>query len=964
MSINIKDRPSDTGHWVGHPLFSETYLTNNNECIVTGDSYYIDDNNSADVYVVECDVNFNDATSNIQKLVLVHNVSRSSFNSATDLETYQPDCYWVLIDNIDGMVTLYYENIKLFNSKPDKMNGRYRIQSYHNVITIYKDNLYFIGPISYVTPVNNGYGGFFTTCKNLLIDNFNVYGSISPSLITGNTHIIQNGINSPIVVTKNSTHYMFGVSENGKFTIITFGDNLNINDTYISDLSFNPSDITVASDGFYLTGTYIELPYQFPGIVKINFNLSINKAIYFTDFHDEIYTITSDDSYIYTAISNNILKLTKNLDYINGTTFNIDSTNSYDSYITDMSVYGDYIKLIGNYGTDSSSIDKAFFMELNSSDLSENGFIVYDSTSASTMIYFDSLEIYNNECYVSGGIINSYGLITNGIFKMSLIGELTSYKFFQPEDTRYNEYIINQILPTSDGIFSVGYVTYTYDNSPLFWKFIYTKLDLNLNLLYSKSSIESNNKQDEEFTNVLMSFDSKSIILKGSINDPEFGFQKIYLLKIYPNTEIYGSFTTYDNQLNISDFSLIDSSNNIDIFIDSTHNYIPYETLNSTSLILTTTPNLLYTSESMFNSSTSPKEVSNLSVDVVSSNSANIYWLFDIVDSEEGYYIERKTGNGIYERIGYSPINTQRFFDNNLSPLTSYTYRVCTYNINSTSLWIESIEITTPDSSGLVSASNLEAISVPFNGVQNIKLNWYDKSSSETGNYIERKKTLLGPWNVIADISENNYSYLDKNVDIATQYYYRVQTYDSTSTTEYSNINSTITENSFELIKYPYNLYDSRWTDGLYSYSPDNNFSYKTIQPGEIIDFSLLFNWFPVLLTVPNNAVITNIYSTASLYAERDNCIREYSNPKLTRFGGGIGTGNLKYDTYVTTDLYSYNHLGDLTSWGCNNLISNSDIRQNALGFSINFINEDLDPCILYIDGFSLTLSWYIPINY
>ena len=74
-----------------------------------------------------------------------------------------------------------------------------------------------------------------------------------------------------------------------------------------------------------------------------------------------------------------------------------------------------------------------------------------------------------------------------------------------------------------------------------------------------------------------------------------------------------------------------------------------------------------------------PVAPSNLTGVVVSTTQINLSWT-DNSTNETGFKIERKTGTGVYAVVGTTAIDVTTFIDNGLTPSTTYTYRVYSYN--------------------------------------------------------------------------------------------------------------------------------------------------------------------------------------------------------------------------------------------------------------------------------------------
>jgi uncharacterized protein (TIGR02145 family) len=74
-----------------------------------------------------------------------------------------------------------------------------------------------------------------------------------------------------------------------------------------------------------------------------------------------------------------------------------------------------------------------------------------------------------------------------------------------------------------------------------------------------------------------------------------------------------------------------------------------------------------------------PVPPSNLTGNSVSTTQINLLWT-DNSTNETGFKIERKTGTGTYAVVGTTSTEVITFNDNELTPTTSYTYRVYSYN--------------------------------------------------------------------------------------------------------------------------------------------------------------------------------------------------------------------------------------------------------------------------------------------
>ena len=79
------------------------------------------------------------------------------------------------------------------------------------------------------------------------------------------------------------------------------------------------------------------------------------------------------------------------------------------------------------------------------------------------------------------------------------------------------------------------------------------------------------------------------------------------------------------------------------------------------------------------NTTAAPVPPSNLTGSVVSTTQINLTWT-DNSTNETGFKIERKTGTGTYAIVGTTATDITTFNDTGLTPSTTYTYRVYSYN--------------------------------------------------------------------------------------------------------------------------------------------------------------------------------------------------------------------------------------------------------------------------------------------
>ncbi len=167
-----------------------------------------------------------------------------------------------------------------------------------------------------------------------------------------------------------------------------------------------------------------------------------------------------------------------------------------------------------------------------------------------------------------------------------------------------------------------------------------------------------------------------------------------------------------------------------------------------------------------------------LAASVISSSRIDLSWTENSIN-ETGFSIERSTGpNGIFTQVGTAAADATSFSNTGLADGVTYYYRVRAYNPYGTSAYSNSANGTTP----FIAPTGLTA--TPFSPSQ-INLTWNDNSTGRTAYYVERKTGVGGTFAVIGTAGAN--SYQDTNLLDATDYYYRVQAFNSFGTSAYAN---------------------------------------------------------------------------------------------------------------------------------------------------------------------------------
>ena len=323
-----------------------------------------------------------------------------------------------------------------------------------------------------------------------------------------------------------------------------------------------------------------------------------------------------------------------------------------------------------------------------------------------------------------------------------------------------------------------------------------------------------------------------------------------------------------------------------------------------------------------------PFSPSGLTIDGQGSDYVLLSWT-DRSQDENGFRLERKTGEGGFELLADLEPETTDYADNQVSELGSYTYRILSYNEAGNS--VSSNEVSTQIE--FLHPSSLMVTSVSSDQVA---LSWVDNSSAETSYRVERKVSQ-GGFQQIAQLTEDSNSYVDTDVAPLSTYTYRVVAssgiIDSNPTNEASantpNIpapgtpanlmaslidstyvalswtDSSTTESGFKIERM---VGESGWSE-LYQ-APANTTSYQDFEVGELETFSyrvVSFNdggdspasnvtsvFFP--FNAPTNLVAQSSSSSRIDLIWDDNSLVE-TGYRIER-----KSGNANFETLSTTD--------------------------------------------------------------
>ena len=261
----------------------------------------------------------------------------------------------------------------------------------------------------------------------------------------------------------------------------------------------------------------------------------------------------------------------------------------------------------------------------------------------------------------------------------------------------------------------------------------------------------------------------------------------------------------------------------------------------------------------------------NLIATPISDSQVKLEWQ-DNCTFETGFRIERKADAGTFQQIAEVNANITSFTDNNLTYGETYIYRVRAYTqLNNSNYSNETnIQMVIPP------PSNLNA--TPVTDSQ-IKLEWQDNSSFETGFQIERK-TVGGNFQQVAKVGANVKSFTDDNLTYGETYYYRVRAYTQFNNSDYSNEKSVQT-----IFPAPSNLTATPVTDSQIKLDWQDNCLFETgfrIERNDGNGYTLIAEVGADVITYTDVGLIYGRNYTYRVKAFTINNESEYSNDLQT----------------------------------------------------------------------------------
>jgi len=179
---------------------------------------------------------------------------------------------------------------------------------------------------------------------------------------------------------------------------------------------------------------------------------------------------------------------------------------------------------------------------------------------------------------------------------------------------------------------------------------------------------------------------------------------------------------------------------------------------------------------------------SEFSLSMPQAGTVRLAWK-DNAAGEDGYFVERKAGSGLYAALVSLSSNAAEFTDSSLSDGATYSYRVKAYN----SLPNPPDTVRIPAESAAVELTAIIPLNAPTGlnaaafSSSGITVSWTDNSAAEEGYEIERKD-LSGGFLRIATTGPNITSFTDSGLAPQTTYTYHVRAFNSVAgSSAYSN---------------------------------------------------------------------------------------------------------------------------------------------------------------------------------
>ena len=179
----------------------------------------------------------------------------------------------------------------------------------------------------------------------------------------------------------------------------------------------------------------------------------------------------------------------------------------------------------------------------------------------------------------------------------------------------------------------------------------------------------------------------------------------------------------------------------------------------------------------------------------------------DVSDNEQGFLLERKTGEGAWAFLIRLPANWDSYTDHGLEEGTRYTYRVRAFNRFGFSDWSE--EAGAETGSLPTAPSNLQITGI---GLHFLEIAWEDRSENELYFEIEVKPEAGGAWESVGTTPSDSTTFRILNLNEGTAYLVRVRAWNRFGPSPYSEEAQGQTGS---LPEAPSNLRETAWSESF-----------------------------------------------------------------------------------------------------------------------------------------------------
>ena len=268
----------------------------------------------------------------------------------------------------------------------------------------------------------------------------------------------------------------------------------------------------------------------------------------------------------------------------------------------------------------------------------------------------------------------------------------------------------------------------------------------------------------------------------------------------------------------------------------------------------------------------------NFKVKALDDQSVRLTWE-DGYDYENGFIIERKTGNEEFKEIATVEANSRYYIDEELKDGETYSYTIKAFTeINESRPSIsDSAELLLPSPQKLY---------IDILNDHTAKLYWEDRSNLAHG-YILERKVNDGEYEEINQPDKNERDYIDEDLLLGDEYTYRIKARSKVNESEYSNEVGSKTD-----FPGPQNLYAENVDDKSIKLFWEDNCTFETgyrlerkesgsefrelakLEPNETffldkdLSFGTIYNYRIVAFTPVSESAYSNILSAKTIFPE------------------------------------------------------------------------------------------------